>query len=61
MLSLAAKDAIIMHPGPVNRGIELTPSLIDGESSRINEQVTNGLATRMAILSLLKEYRENNL
>ena len=50
-----------MHPGPVNTGIELTPSLIDGESSRINEQVTNGLATRMAILSLLKEYRENNL
>ena len=61
MLALAAKDAIIMHPGPVNRGIELTPSLIDGESSRINEQVTNGLSTRMALLSLLKEYREKNL
>ena len=61
MLSLADKDAIIMHPGPVNRGIELTPSLIDGENSVICEQVTNGLATRMAILTLLKEYREKNL
>ena len=50
-----------MHPGPVNRGIELTPSLIDGENSVICEQVTNGLATRMAILTLLKEYREKNL
>lgn len=61
MLSLADKDAIIMHPGPVNRGIELTPSLIDGDRSVINGQVTNGLATRMAVLSLLKEYREKNL
>ena len=61
MLSLANKDAIIMHPGPVNRGIELTPTLIDGESSRINEQVTNGLCVRMAVLSLLREYREKNL
>ena len=61
MLGRAAKGAIVMHPGPVNRGIELTPSLIDGESSVINEQVTNGLATRMALLSLLREYREKNL
>ena len=61
ILSLADRDAIIMHPGPVNRGIELTPSLIDGGSSVICEQVTNGLATRMALLSLLKEYREKNL
>ena len=60
MLSLASKDAIIMHPGPVNRGIELTPSLIDGDGSVICGQVTNGLATRMALLSLLKEYREAN-
>lgn len=61
MLGRAAKGAIVMHPGPVNRGIELTPSLIDGESSVINEQVTNGLATRMALLSLLRGYREKNL
>ena len=50
-----------MHPGPVNRGIELTPSLIDGDRSVIEEQVTNGLVTRMAVLSLLREYREKNL
>ncbi|MBO5327542.1 MAG: aspartate carbamoyltransferase catalytic subunit [Clostridia bacterium] len=57
----AAKNAIIMHPGPVNRGVELTPSLIDGQSSRIEDQVTSGVAVRMAILKLLSEYRENNL
>lgn len=56
----AAKDAIIMHPGPVNRGVELTPSLIDGESSRIEDQVTSGVAVRMAVLKLLSE-RENKL
>ncbi|MCD8040319.1 MAG: aspartate carbamoyltransferase catalytic subunit [Clostridia bacterium] len=61
MLKYAAKDAIVLHPGPVNRGIELTPTLIDGETSRIEEQVTNGVAVRMAILTLLNEYRENNL
>ncbi len=61
MLALAAKGALVMHPGPVNRGIELTPSLIDGGNSVINEQVTNGLAVRMAVLSLLREYREKNL
>ncbi|MCD8373262.1 MAG: aspartate carbamoyltransferase catalytic subunit [Clostridia bacterium] len=61
MLKYADKNAIVLHPGPVNRGIELTPSLIDGETSRIEEQVTNGVAVRMAILTLLKEYRENNL
>ena len=61
MLRLADKDAVIMHPGPVNRGIELTPSLIDGDRSVICEQVTNGLSVRMAVLSLLKEYREKNL
>ena len=61
MLERADKNVIVMHPGPVNRGIELTSSVIDGENSVICEQVTNGLATRMAVLSLLREYRENNL
>ncbi len=60
MLKLAAPGAIIMHPGPVNRGIELTPSLIDGQSSRIEDQVTSGLCVRMAALTLLSEYREKN-
>lgn len=46
------KDAIIMHPGPINRGIELTPELADGERSVILDQVENGLAVRMAVLAL---------
>jgi aspartate carbamoyltransferase catalytic subunit len=48
----AKKDTIIMHPGPINRGIELTPELADGERSVILDQVTNGVAVRMAVLSL---------
>lgn len=61
LLKYAAKDAIILHPGPVNRGVELTPSLIDGETSVIENQVTCGVAVRMAMLKLLSEYREKNL
>lgn len=60
MLKLAAPGAIVMHPGPVNRGIELTPTLIDGGQSKIEEQVTSGLCVRMAALKLLSEYREKN-
>ena len=61
LMKYAKKDAVVLHPGPVNRGVELTPSLIDGETSVILEQVTCGLAVRMALLKLLAEYRENNL
>ena len=61
MLPLAADGAIIMHPGPVNRGIELTPSLIDGDNSRIEDQVTSGLCVRMAVLTLLNEYRRAHI
>lgn len=61
ILKYAKEDAVILHPGPVNRGVELTPSLIDGQSSVILEQVTCGLAVRMALLKLLSEYREANL
>ncbi len=49
----AKKDVMIMHPGPVNRGVELTSPLIDADNSYIEEQVLNGIAVRMAILSLL--------
>ena len=49
----AKKDVLIMHPGPVNRGIELSTDVIDGENSVINIQVKNGVAVRMAILKLL--------
>jgi aspartate carbamoyltransferase catalytic subunit len=61
LLKYAAKGAIVLHPGPVNRGIELTPTLIDGSSSRIEEQVTSGLSVRMAVLKLLAEYREQHM
>ncbi len=52
-LKIAKNDVLVLHPGPVNRGIELSSSVIDGEHSSINEQVTNGLAVRMALLYLL--------
>lgn len=52
-LELAKPDAIIMHPGPINRGIELPSALADGSRSIILNQVTNGIAVRMAILYLL--------
>lgn len=51
-LALASKDVLVMHPGPVNRGIELTSGVIDGKSSVINEQVMNGVAVRMALLHI---------
>ena len=61
LLKYAKKNVLILHPGPVNRGVELTPQVIDGEKSVILEQVTYGVAVRMALLKLFNEYRENNL
>ncbi|MCK5013629.1 MAG: aspartate carbamoyltransferase catalytic subunit [Candidatus Omnitrophica bacterium] len=52
-LELAKKDVIIMHPGPTNRGLEVSAEVADGEYSVILNQVTNGVAVRMAILYLL--------
>ncbi|MEW6214481.1 MAG: aspartate carbamoyltransferase catalytic subunit [Nitrospirota bacterium] len=52
-LSLANGDVIVMHPGPMNRGIEITSEIADGPRSVILEQVTNGLAVRMAVMYLL--------
>ena len=52
-LNLAAPDAIAMHPGPMNRGIEISSEIADGGRSLILEQVTNGVAVRMAVLYLL--------
>jgi aspartate carbamoyltransferase catalytic subunit len=49
----AAADAIVMHPGPMNRGIEIASDVADGTRSLILDQVTNGLAVRMAVLYLL--------
>jgi|UniRef100_A0A7V6A388 aspartate carbamoyltransferase catalytic subunit len=52
-LELARPDAIVMHPGPLNRGVEISPEVADGPHSVILEQVTNGVAVRMAALLLL--------
>lgn len=52
-LKRAAPDAIVMHPGPINRGIEIASELADGSSSLILDQVTNGVAVRMAVLYLI--------
>ncbi len=49
----AKKDVVILHPGPVNRGVEIAPEIADGEHSLILDQVTNGVAVRMALLYLL--------
>ena len=59
VLSLASPDAIVMHPGPVNRGVELTSDVIDDGKSRIEDQVLSGVAVRMAILFLLEQYRKS--
>ncbi|RJR16518.1 MAG: aspartate carbamoyltransferase catalytic subunit [Nitrospiraceae bacterium] len=52
-LKLAKSNAIVMHPGPMNRGVEIESAVADGPQSVILEQVTNGLAVRMAVLYLL--------
>jgi len=48
---MARKDAIVMHPGPIIRGLELTSEIADGTQARILEEVRNGVPTRMAILA----------
>jgi aspartate carbamoyltransferase catalytic subunit len=50
-LARAAKGALVMHPGPLNRGIEIAPEVADGPQSRILEQVGNGVFVRMAVLA----------
>lgn len=59
-LSRAKKDVLIMHPGPVNRGIEITPEVADGKNSVILNQVSNGLAVRMAVLYLVSGTTRSN-
>ena len=54
-LAYAKPNAIVLHPGPVNRGVELTSAVIDHERSHIEDQVLSGVAVRMAILALLNE------
>jgi aspartate carbamoyltransferase catalytic subunit len=52
-LAKAKPDALVLHPGPVNEGIEISPAVAHGKQSVINEQVSNGVAVRMALLYLL--------
>jgi len=56
-VELAEKDVIIMHPGPMNRGVEISSDVADADNSYINEQVTNGVAVRMALLYLITRRR----
>ena len=52
-LNLAKPDAIVMHPGPINRGVEIASPIADGPQSVILEQVTHGIAVRMAVMSMV--------
>ena len=53
VLALAKKDAIVMHPGPMNRGVEIDSTVADGKQAVILSQVTFGIAVRMAVMSIL--------
>ena len=52
-LALAKPDALVMHPGPMNEGVEIAPDVAAGAQSVVEEQVRNGVAVRMALLYLL--------
>jgi aspartate carbamoyltransferase catalytic subunit len=52
-IKLAKEDVLVMHPGPINRGVEISPDVADGPYSVILDQVTNGVAVRMALLYLV--------
>ncbi len=56
----AKEDVLVMHPGPINRGVEIDPRVADGKHSVILEQVSNGVAVRMALLFLLAGRKEMN-
>ncbi len=57
-LARCRKDVLVMHPGPINRGVEITSHVADGPNSCILQQVTNGLAIRMAVLYLVTQAGE---
>ena len=56
-LSLASREVLVLHPGPVNRGVEIASDVVDGPASVVMDQVTNGVAVRMAVLFLLVSAR----
>lgn len=59
-LKRAKKNIVVMHPGPINRGIEMESNVADGPNSVILEQVTNGIAVRMAVLFLVSQARDGS-
>jgi aspartate carbamoyltransferase catalytic subunit len=61
VMKLAKKDALVMHPGPMNRGVEISPEVADGARSLVTQQVRNGLIVRMALLFLLCGGRQGEL
>jgi aspartate carbamoyltransferase catalytic subunit len=60
LLESLSKQILIMHPGPINRGVELDSDVADSGQSIILDQVENGVAVRMAVLYLLSGRREAN-
>jgi aspartate carbamoyltransferase catalytic subunit len=58
-LALAKPDALVMHPGPMNRGVEIDSAVADGPQSLIREQVEMGVAVRMAVLEALAQHLPN--
>ena len=56
-LQSASRDVIVMHPGPINRGIEIDSDVADGNNSVILDQVTSGISIRMAIMSMIMNNR----
>jgi aspartate carbamoyltransferase catalytic subunit len=58
-LKFAKPDALVMHPGPMNRGVEIDSAVADGAQSRIREQVEMGVAVRMAVLEALAQHLPN--
>ena len=55
LLKYAKKDAIVMHPGPIQRGIEISPGVIDSKQCIINDQIANSVAVRMAMFYILSQ------
>ena len=58
-LKYAKPDALVMHPGPMNRGVEIDSAVADGAQSLIREQVEMGVAVRMAVLEALAQHLPN--
>ena len=58
LLNSLSKQIVILHPGPINRGVEITSDLADSEHAIILKQVENGVAVRMAVLYLLADKRD---